>query len=358
MDTILRRLCGCVILVCTIFSAGTIEAREGDDPGLLKIGAWLTYWDLPNGHHAMRAYENLFDVFYFAAQLTDKGEIAFANPKLTNILEARSTGNSNSRYWLTIVNDVSATTTGQTQLKDPHIVHSLLADSDKRTRHINDIVDLARLLGLRGIDIDYENLSIADRGYFTEFSRELARALHRNKLLLSLSVQPKSKDVAWNGAGAMNWRELCEVTDRLQIMLYNQFSGKTGAGPIATPEWISSVLQYAETTCQKNKIIPILKLSGIVWEGEQTRGIQFDEVNILHNNTNAKSFRADVSNVPYIKYKENGKQFTAYYEDSISILTKIKTIHALGYTNIMFWSLGREDPQLPIELNRYLKTKK
>src|SRR6185295_9891220 len=119
------------------------------------------------------------------------------------------------------------------------------------TAHRHDLLTLASANAVGGLDVDYENLRVDDRELFSTFVRELGSDAKARGLALSVTVQPKTQESRSTGPGAADWAALCGASDRLQIMLYNLHNAKTGPGPLATKSWISSVLSFATSQCDR-----------------------------------------------------------------------------------------------------------
>ncbi|MFY9269251.1 MAG: glycosyl hydrolase family 18 protein [Candidatus Manganitrophaceae bacterium] len=323
------------ILSCTAAASGPI-----------RFGAWVTYWDYPQGIDSVRRLSpSLEDVYFFVVHLDPEGKPVFVNPLIDYGAESDEIKRRRGVPWMTVVNDVKPPG-GTVALKDPQVSHHLLSDPDRQRRHREEIVALAMKHRFAGVDIDYENLRAADRDLFTVFIRELAADLKREGMLLSVTVQQKVRESRSNGPGAADWAELCRSADRMQIMLYNLHSGKSGPGPMATPAWIKEILRFAETKCPRERVVPILKVSGMDWGPSGAEGIQYDRAVALARMYEAEIDRDPNGKTPYFSYTKEGERHTVFYEDAVSLLEKVSTLHALGYERIIFWSLGRQDPEL------------
>jgi len=161
-----------------------------------------------------------------------------------------------------------------------------------------------------------------------------------------VTAQPKAGESRSAGPGALDWRALCPHVDRLQIMLYNQHSAKTGPGPMATSTFITSVLRFALSECAPSRIVPVLKVSGMEWSKSGARGVQYDECIELARRTGATVVREEKDLVPYFTYLSSDGLATVYFEDSASIQAKRELIENLGFDSIVLWSLGREDAEI------------
>ncbi len=337
-----------LLLLLSSAFAGTATGREGAEPGSGWIGGWLTYWQFEAGlasvRHSATTYQ---DVYFFIGQLSPGGDPQIAASRHdfhTTVQQLRREG---KRTWLTVVNDVVAAP-HKPILKDPLAISRMLATPQRRQQHIDQLVALARQYGFHGIDIDYENLKQHDRNRFSLFIEALAQALQQHGMELAVTVQPKTGATRRNGAGANDWQRLCRVADRLQIMLYNEHSGKTGPGPIATTAWIARVLDYAESRCPIDKVVPALKVVGATWDEKGVRGTTHTAARTLASQHNATIERTG-DLVPHF----NLPLGTTYYEDARSIGHKLTMLTDRGYNRTVIWRLGSYDPQIDQQLRKF-----
>jgi hypothetical protein len=56
---------------------------------------------------------------------------------------------------------------------------------------------------------------------------------------------------------------------------------------------------------------------------------------------------------PFFRYLAPDGPHTVYFEDATGILKKVAALEALGYDQVVLWSLGREDPQLLAQLENH-----
>ena len=314
-----------------------------------RLGAWITYWDLERGlaRLATPPGREVRDVYLFSAALASDGRVILLDDEdsmgsVVSQLEGRG-----SRVWLTLVNDVHPEGTDARPIqKDAAVVHRILSDPALAAIHRREILALARKLGVSGVDVDYENLHAGDRDLFTSFIGSLSSSLWKKEILLSVTAQPKAGASRSAGPGALDWRALCAHVDRLQIMLYNQHSAKTGPGPMATSTFITSVLRFALSECAPFRIVPVLKVSGMEWSKSGARGLQYDECIELARRAGATIVREEQDRVPYFTYLSSDGLATVYFEDSASIQAKRELIESMSFDSIVLWSLGREDPEI------------
>ncbi len=315
----------------------------------LRLGAWLTYWDLERGLARLAAPggSEVRDVYLFVAALSSEGQVILLEEEASLRPLASEILGRGGRVWLTVVNDVHPETADERPiLKDPAVVHRILSDPALAAAHQREIRALARRLPVSGIDVDYENLEVSDRDPFITFIASLSEALKDDEILLSVTAQPRTRESRSDGSGALDWRALCSHVDRLQIMLYNLHSARTGPGPIATSEWIGEVLRFALSECAPARIVPVLKVSGMEWSASGARSVQYDECIELARSAGVAVVRDELDRVPHFSYVSAQGLATVYFEDALSIEVKVKLVASLGFDAVVLWSLGREDPEI------------
>jgi spore germination protein YaaH len=338
---------GIFLIVC---STRTVEADS-----FIRFGGWVTYWDFKRGMQTVAKGTGSYqDIFLFSIQLNAEGTPIVVNSGAIDYKDAVFRLKvSGFKPWMTIVNDVQATDDNESILKDKNIVHNILTDDDSRRKHRQKIIALAESYGVSGVDIDYENLLPDDRIPFTRFISELSADLKKRNLSLSVTVQPKTPSRSTLGQGAMDWSAICRYADRLQIMLYNLHNPKTKPGPVATLPWISRVLSHAKSQCSLDTLVPVLKISGMHWNTHKNEAIQYDQAMKLKAKHGAQLERETISQVPFFSYQTNDESGMVYFEDAHSLKIKIERIQSLGFKKVMFWSFGRQDPQLTSQLKDF-----
>lgn len=318
------------------------------------VGGWIVPWQLEAGKASIeRSSGALADVFLFAARLDPAGHPALdahASDWPGMVAQARRAG---ARVWLTIVND-RVTAKGDVTLKDAEIVRELLDDPDRSRAHRAEIVALAKQLHVDGVDVDYENLPAALRDPFTAFARALSTELRAAGLASSFTVQPKTGDVDSRGPGAMDWPALCAAADRVQVMLYNEHNASTDPGPVAGIDFVGGVMDFAARSCPAAKLVPVLKTSGMDWGPKQASWVTFEEVGSRLHVTWAHPRRERTNRVPWFIYRGDDGRHIVYYEDAKSLAAKLDVLRARGFTRVVLWSLGSEDPDAPSRLAKEL----
>ena len=330
---------------CGMLLAGVLLACGTPAPAAPGLGGWITYWNYEAGLKSVRAGKpELSNIYLFSVHLDQAGSPLIIHPEKDYAKAIAEFQGPQTRVWLTVVNDHDDGA-GKTILKDAALMHAICGDPKRRSTHIQTLLELCQKFKVDGLDVDYENLNPEDKAPYSSFIGELAIALHAHGFKLSVTVQPKRGEVHSAGAGAADWRVIANAADQMQIMLYNEHNANTKPGPVATPAFMAKVLSFAETQCEKSKIIPVLKVSGYEW-GKKAREVGIRDLAGQRAAQKGEPSRDPGSKTPYINYQISGEDRTAFYEDATSVRSNISFLNGLGYPTVTLWSLGVEDTDL------------
>lgn len=120
---------------------------------------------------------------------------------------------------------------------DPELTHQFLQNEEARKRAVSTYINFAKAYGMKGINIDFENIKIEDRDALTTFVREVAEEARAANLLVSVCVTPQiSKNVEDE---LYDRKALAEICDYVVLMAYDQHWGSSEkAGSVAEYKWV------------------------------------------------------------------------------------------------------------------------
>ncbi len=307
----------------------------------LRYNSWHIYWDSNKVDRAAKTYEKDLNILcVFAVHFNASGDLAPAFASLPNTLRDIRRNAPSAKIFLTAVNDV--VDGKKTKLKDPNVVHSIVSDPAKTSDHIAALLNFAD--GFDGIDIDYENLDRRDREDFSNFIAKLADAAHKKKKLLSVVVEPKTTEVTWNGAGAMDWRAIAQSADLVKIMAYYLHYPGGDPGPVAPAPWTADIAKFALTQIPKEKLSVALVLNGVDWsDGDKGKIIDFDTAMDIVKTNRIRMEWDGPSQSPWFRYNDGSKNHVIWFENRRSLEEKVKQLQRLGITQIGLWRIGSGD---------------
>lgn len=136
------------------------------------------------------------------------------------------------------------------------LTDALIHTPEYRQEFINKLVDSVKSWRLDGINFDFENMNPLHKLDFTDFIQECAEVLRSMGCTISVDVTVKSDTSEPN-----NWYQcydhesLGRVVDYLAVMTYDQHSHHSGAGPVASLEWVERKLKGILEDVPSDKIL-------------------------------------------------------------------------------------------------------
>jgi spore germination protein len=221
---------------------------------------------------------------------------------------------------------------------DQEALSVALASQSNRTALVEQIYDLVIKRGYQGVNLDFERIKAQDRNNYTLFVQELAGKLQPEGFHLSLSVPAKIHD-EFSWTKAYDYAALGKLADSLIIMAYDQHYSGSSPGPVASLKWVESVVRYAVSQIDSQKLVLGIGLYGYDWPAGQ-KGKTVDLAQVL-NLPHGEAGWSDEHYTPYYRYNdENDVEHEVWYENRRSIRGKIEVASKYNLAGIALWRLG------------------
>lgn len=338
-------------------SPSNLKLNTKNYKNLLKknIFGYLPYWELSN---ANIRFDLLSHIAIFDFVLNSDGSLIppynWPDDWLSIINEAQS----NDVKVILTVSNLSLTET------DSNLVSSLINNQSNKNIFFDEVHDLISDYNLDGINIDFENLKLSERGDpINNFMQELRD---------SLSTWFIDKELSF-ATPAVNWgnrwklKELSEICDYLFIMAYDYHgSWSTIAGPVAplTGNNNYSPYNYVRTistdyyNVDPIKIILGVPYYGAEWlvdtndnyanvnpEGEPNSNwvghVDYADVHYLFADYNYVKFDG-ISQTTYVLGPQGNKFKLIWMDTSPSLALKYDFAIENNFSGIGIWSLGKD----------------
>lgn len=230
------------------------------------------------------------------------------------------------------------------------IVVNIISDPQRRSRHVQNIVDEVLARNYDGIDIDYESLDTSIRESYSAFIRELGEALHAHGKLLSVAVHAKDQDYGGLG-GFQDWQVIGQYADRLRIMTYDYHWRGGGPGPVAPLYWVQDVADYAASVVDPSKVFIGVPFYGYDWPPQgNARGLPWGDIEDLiaeqdltvnHMVRNSNGW-VDES---WFRYQSAEGTREVWFMTDRSLEAKIDLVQSMDLAGIAIWQIGYEKPE-------------
>ena len=334
-----------VLAAILVMLCAGIAGRTTHAAGPKRVIGNLVFWDQARGFDAILANADVFsEVSPFWYRVEADGLVvpfttglgtSYEDPVILSFLRSRG---------ILVIPTVANVLNG---VWDGTMVSGILADSTVTAVNISSLVQLAVANGYDGIDLDYENLAASDRTAFTNFTTQLAAALHANGKVLTVNVYAKTAEPGdWAGPQAQDWWALGQVADQVRIMTYEYHWATSAPGPVSPVNWVSEVLSFGRSRIPSNKIIQGLPLYGYDWVGQSGVDHVWDETMALAAQYGATINWDAASASPWFQYTVKRTRHTVWFENAPSAEAKMHANAALDLAGLAVWRLGGEDPDV------------
>lgn len=292
-----------------------------------NLSAWVVYWDLNCDKEIKNLDKKLKNISYFAVNFNSNNELIMPEKLINYYNETKS---SNYNKYITIVND-KINSDGSSLLKDTNLLKALLSNSDLRSKHIEEIINLAGKYNFDGIEIDYEQIKNDMKLWddYILFINELYQRAEKEGLKLRVLLEP-----------SIPFDKLSFDEGPTYVMMcYNLHGGFSKPGEKANPKFIMDLIEKMRKVPGKKDFA--IATGGFNWASNgKTTSVSEIEANCILKEYGAKVKRDNESQCLFFNYKdEENIEHEIWYADSITLKSWMKVIMEKGY-DISIWRLG------------------
>ena len=145
---------------------------------------------------------------------------------------------------------------------NPAALSAILNDPTAQANQINALVAAAQEAGLAGVELDYQEVSPADREAYTQFVAALADALQQSGLKLIITLaEPQNLGDRWE-TGGQDWAALGQLADKVNIQMPLDPAAYADGGPA------DNLLRFAVRQIDRHKLNMLVSASAINRVGE------------------------------------------------------------------------------------------
>lgn len=219
-------------------------------------------------------------------------------------------------------------------------VHKLLSSPKNRSKVIDLLIQTLEQYHLQGINIDLEELHENTDETLISFMQELYTKFHAKNLLVSQDVAALNEDY--------NLKELSKYNDYMILMAYDEHFSTSSVGPVASQDWLETVLQDFTEKVPAQKAILGLGTYGYDWsKGYEAETISYEEgLSTAEEAEATVVFDTNSYNSHFSYTDDNDLKHEVWFTDAATTFNAIRTAEDYGVAGTAIWRLGTEDERM------------
>jgi spore germination protein YaaH len=248
-------------------------------------------------------------------------------------------------------------------------VHHFLTHPELHPALFAALIRIAKEHGYAGFQLDFEHVPSTDRDALTALVRAAAKALHAEKLLVSIATVPNANRLpsatgysAWhyeNWGGAFDLKALAEAVDLVCLMTYDQHTFTTMPGPVAGMPWVAAQLDAALKAVPREKLALGIPLYGYHWSAgtpAKAGPREFDKpslnaafidapdvVKLARTYHGRFGWDEDERSASMYFYRDYVREWV-FYTDTRTFDARYRLVRQQRLAGFASWVLGSEDP--------------
>jgi cellulose synthase/poly-beta-1,6-N-acetylglucosamine synthase-like glycosyltransferase/peptidoglycan/xylan/chitin deacetylase (PgdA/CDA1 family) len=218
-------------------------------------------------------------------------------------------------------------------------ITEFLTNEQARTRFRQEILSFLASGKYRGLSLDFEGFPAKAQPGFKALVSELDADLHSRGLKLYVNLPADDDDY--------DYAYVASHSDGIILMNYDEHSGTSGPGPVASQPFFEKNLRQVLKLVPKNKIICGIGNYGYDWQN----GKDASEVSLqtawlhAHESEATVDFHSDSLN-PHYAYMDGKIRHEVWFLDAVTALNEMRAANQLGIRTFALWRLGAEDRSL------------
>jgi spore germination protein YaaH len=224
------------------------------------------------------------------------------------------------------------------------------------------MIDQAIRYGYEGINIDFENVYMADKDALTHFVHEFAYHTRNNNLTLSMDVTVMGGSDNWSKC--YDHARLGEIVDFLIIMTYDEhWASSPISGPVASYDWMLYHMRQLAEVVSPDKLVMGIPFYTRVWREYPST----ESANKIRNTSAAIGMEAqnnlidkyklnliwdDIDKLYYGTFFEENNQVKIWVENARTIDAKLEIVDLLNLKGVATWRRGFETEDIWNVLDR------
>lgn len=237
---------------------------------------------------------------------------------------------------------------------DPDITQEVLSDPQKRIKLRDQLLVLAELYELDGINFDFENMYYEDKRLYVQLIREVTPLLHEQGLTVSVDVTMPSGSKMWSQV--YDRKALAETADYIMTMGYDQYPRDSQTpGPVSSLKWTEEKLQETLELVPNDKLVLGIPFYTRLWEVKEqddgskevsSRALGMQEAENFIQNNNLEPEFDEETGLKYAELEQENTTYKIWLETAESIQKRIELVNEYNLAGVASWRRGFENEEI------------
>lgn len=229
---------------------------------------------------------------------------------------------------------------------------SKLLSNDEARKQVNDIL-IKKILkhSLDGINFDFENMYMQDKGAYTNHVKEITLMAHTLGAVVSVDVT-KYEPTSSTWSLCYDRDALAEIADYTMLMAYDQYySGSKTPGPVAGLSWTESCIKLTLKEVPSDRLVLGMPYYIRIWELKDNKVVSTKAVSMngaleeIKLNSAEGEFDKSFGLTKYTWEKDESK-YMLWMEDAKSIRERVALAKKYSLSGVASWRRGFETPDI------------
>jgi spore germination protein YaaH len=225
---------------------------------------------------------------------------------------------------------------------DPDLTNKLLHNGEKRSKILDEIINITKAKGLDGINIDFENIYLKDKDVFSAFVKELYCKARAANIIMSVDITILSNSENWSLCYDRN--VIGEYTDYIMLMAYDE--NVSTIGSVSSIPWVEYGVQNILEYTYSGKVVLSIPFYTRLWEVNEnnelikTTALRIETAKNVIEELGMHLTFDDLTKQNYGKVTIDGITYIIWNEDETSLKKRIEIANNYNLAGVSVWALS------------------
>lgn len=229
---------------------------------------------------------------------------------------------------------------------NPDWTNELLTSREYRNKAIGQMLFYVAYYNLDGINLDFENMYLANKDGLTQFVRECYDVFNAYNVTMSIDVTRPGGSDMWSKV--YDRQALQAYVDYVVLMAYDEHWGSSPiAGSVASMPWTEASITMSLEEIPNEKLILAMPLFMRAWVTNGDRALSstaetMTSIDRYLENIDYTVVYDEASGQNYAEFSKNNQAIKVWFEDELSIDKRLTLYEKYDLPGVAVWRKGYE----------------